>query len=115
MRELLVRFGYEVSRNRIERLMRKMDIRAHYRVPKTSIQGTDHQIFPYLLRNLKIDRPNQAIRCHWGIETKLHWVLDMAFREDESRVRIGHAAQNFAILRHIASVSSKTKTPSKGG
>ena len=44
----------------------------------------------------------RAVRLHWGIENSLHWVLDIAFREDESRVREGHSAQNFAILRHIA-------------
>lgn len=43
-----------------------------------------------------------AVRGHWGIENRLHWVLDVAFREDECRVRIGHAAANFAVLRHIA-------------
>lgn len=47
-------------------------------------------------------RVGQAVRWHWGIETALHWVLDIAFREDECRVRVGHAAQNFAILRHLA-------------
>jgi len=43
-----------------------------------------------------------AVRSHWGIETGLHWILDMAFREDECRVRTGHAAHNFALLRHAA-------------
>ena len=41
-------------------------------------------------------------RCHWGIENRLHWVLDIAFNEDHSRVRKDNAPQNFAILRHIA-------------
>jgi predicted transposase YbfD/YdcC len=44
----------------------------------------------------------QAVRAHWGIENSVHWVLDIAFREDESRVRKGNGAQNLAILRHIA-------------
>ena len=43
-----------------------------------------------------------AVRTHWGIENSLHWVLDVAFREDESRVRKGHGQENFALLRHIA-------------
>lgn len=44
----------------------------------------------------------QAVREHWGIENSLHWVLDMSFREDESRIRTDHAPQNMATLRHIA-------------
>ena len=43
-----------------------------------------------------------ATRAHWGIENQLHWVLDVAFREDDCRVRAGHAAENFAVIRHIA-------------
>jgi len=43
-----------------------------------------------------------AARSHWGIENRLHWVLDMAFHEDECRVRLGHGDENLAILRHIA-------------
>lgn len=44
----------------------------------------------------------RAIRSHWGIENRLHWVLDVAFREDTSRVRGGDGAENFAVLRHFA-------------
>jgi predicted transposase YbfD/YdcC len=44
----------------------------------------------------------QSIRSHWQIENPLHWVLDVAFREDDCRIRKEHAPQNFAILRHIS-------------
>lgn len=44
----------------------------------------------------------KAIREHWHIENGLHWVLDIAFREDESRIRKNHAPQNMAVIRHIA-------------
>ena len=43
-----------------------------------------------------------SVRQHWGIENSLHWILDVAFREDDSRIRKDNAPQNFAILRHIA-------------
>jgi len=44
----------------------------------------------------------QAVRDHWQIENSLHWVLDVSFREDSCRIRSGYAAQNMALLRHIA-------------
>ena len=43
-----------------------------------------------------------AVRKHWGIENSVHWVLDIAFREDESRIRKGAGPENFAASRHIA-------------
>lgn len=44
----------------------------------------------------------QAVRCHWGIENGLHWVLDVIFGEDQSRLRKGHGALNMAVVRHFA-------------
>lgn len=43
-----------------------------------------------------------AVRSHWGIENQLHYVLDVTFHEDQSRIRAGYAAENVAVLRHIA-------------
>ena len=43
-----------------------------------------------------------AVRGHWQIENKLHWTLDVAFREDDSRLRADNAAENFAVVRHVA-------------
>ena len=44
----------------------------------------------------------RAVRGHWGVENKLHWVLDVCFREDQSRARTGYAAENLATLRRLA-------------
>lgn len=44
----------------------------------------------------------EAVRGHWGIENKLHWVLDVTFKEDSCRIRTDNAPQNFAIIKHIA-------------
>lgn len=60
-------------------------------------------------------RFGHAVRTHWSIENSLHWVLDMVFREDESRVRIGHASENMAVLRHMAlSLLQQEKTAKVG-
>jgi predicted transposase YbfD/YdcC len=58
----------------------------------------------YYISSIKPDatRLNRAVRQHWGIENSLHWVLDVAFHEDQSRKRTGHAAQNFSLINRIA-------------
>jgi predicted transposase YbfD/YdcC len=43
-----------------------------------------------------------SVRGHWGIENQLHWILDVGFREDQSRVSQGYGAENLAVVRHIA-------------
>jgi predicted transposase YbfD/YdcC len=54
----------------------------------------------------------KAARAHWGVENSLHWCLDMTFREDYSRIRKDHSAENMAIVRHIA-LDILKKYPSK--
>jgi predicted transposase YbfD/YdcC len=61
------------------------------------------------------ERFARAVRGHWGIENDLHWRLDVAFREDESRVRDRQAAENFAVPRHIASNRLKNDKRKKVG
>jgi len=48
------------------------------------------------------DRLLAAVRSHWRIENNLHWVLDVIFREDDARLRVGDGAENFAVLRRMA-------------
>lgn len=58
-------------------------------------------------------RAGQAVRGHWGIENQLHWVLDVTFNEDQSRLRKGHGARNMAVVRHFALNLVRTATDKK--
>jgi len=60
MLNFLERLGYDKNRKRIQRLMRLMGLEAIYPKPKTSNPHPKHKIYPYLLRNLRIDHPNQV-------------------------------------------------------
>jgi predicted transposase YbfD/YdcC len=57
----------------------------------------------------------KAKRDHWKIENQVHWVLDIAFREDESHVRKDHGPENLAVLRHMALNLLKNEKIAKGG
>jgi predicted transposase YbfD/YdcC len=61
----------------------------------------------------------RAVRAHWGIENQLHWVLDVTFDEDRSRLRKGHGARNMAVVRHFAlnliRNASEDLTPARSG
>ena len=82
---------------------------------KRTVNGKTTVEHRYYLSSLKANAQEfaEAVRAHWGVENSLHWVLDVSFREDESRVRIGHAAQNFSLLRKTALMMLKEDQVSK--
>lgn len=71
----------------------------------------------YYLSSLPLDVETfaKAVRGHWGVENKLHWVLDVWFREDQSRARTGYAAENLATLRRLALNLLKRERTKKRG
>ena len=58
----------------------------------------------YYLSSTQLDAATfaRAVRAHWGIENRLHWVLDVVFRDDLARLRTGHGPENMATVRHMA-------------
>ncbi|MBI4952171.1 MAG: ISAs1 family transposase [Myxococcales bacterium] len=77
--------------------------------------STEQRYYITSSRDLPAAKALDASRRHWGIENSLHWVLDVAFGEDDCRVRIGNAAENFAVIRHLALNMLKSVKGSKVG
>ena len=69
----------------------------------------------YSCKGLSAKKLMECKRNHWSVENGLHWVLDMAFREDESRARKDISAENLNVLRQIAFNILKSDTSFKGG
>ena len=64
--------------------------------------ATSEEDHYYLTSLTNVEDFARAARLHWGGENSLHWCLDVTFREDHSRMRTNHEAENFAVIRHIA-------------
>ena len=96
----------------IKSIIKIESIREFKNSDKPTETATRYYISSLLTKAIELQR---AIRLHWGIENKLHWVLDVAFSEDASRKRAGNASQNFSILSKIALNLLKKETSERQG
>ena len=71
----------------------------------------------YYLGSLPLDVElfARAVRSHWGVEKKVHWIMDVCFHEDQSRARAGYAAENLATLRRLGLNMLKRESTKKRG
>lgn len=88
-------------------------------ISKREIEGKpisiENNYFIYSIKNATAEKILSYKRSHWAIENSLHWVMDVAFREDESRIRAGYAAENLNTLIHMAVNMLKSEKSSKRG
>ena len=68
----------------------------------TTSETTTSETHFYITSLTDVDSFSKSARDHWGVESSLHWCLDMTFHEDHSRIRKDHSAENMAVIRHIA-------------
>lgn len=87
----------------------------HRETKATGIATQDHDFYISSDATLTATKAQELVRSHWTIENGLHWVLDVTFDEDGSRIRTKHAAENFATIRRAALNLLKTApSPKKG-
>jgi predicted transposase YbfD/YdcC len=117
-----VRHCWTISDPQLVRCLRGADrfrnLQTVMRVRAERYIGDEHSVEDRYFIGSATTHASQALRAtrtHWQVENALHWVLDIAFREDDSRIRKGNGAQNFAVLRHIALNALKQDTSAKLG
>jgi predicted transposase YbfD/YdcC len=81
-------------------------------VRKVQREGKQTSEASYYITSLesKVGVFSESVRSHWGIENSLHWVLDVVFGEDRSRIRQGHAAENMSFLRRFVTTLLRQDT-----
>jgi len=82
---------------------------------KDHVSNERHYYIASLNRRTKAKRMFEYVRGHWSVENNLHWQLDMSFREDERRIRVGHGAENFSRLTRMSLNLLKQETTQKTG
>ncbi len=83
----------------------------------TEIKGEIRKETRYYLSSLSLEVETfaKAVRSHWGVENQCHWVLDVIYREDESRARTGYSAENLCTTRALAMNLTRLETTNKRG
>jgi predicted transposase YbfD/YdcC len=134
-------YGYQVETSRtIDKEHGRIEQRTCWQVAVTAERFSEGELWPdlrsvamveaerecgakasrevrYYLSSLEVnaEQIQEIIRGHWAIENSCHWLLDVVFREDDSRVRVGNAAQNLALIRKLAlSMLSREKSCKRG-
>ena len=100
--------GKEVAQLGTEGVARITDTR--------TVNGNTVVASRYFVSSLKQEAREilRAVRAHWAVENTLHWSLDIAFREDESRICVGHAQQHLALVRKLALDLLRNEKTAKG-
>jgi len=73
-----------------------------HRIRETSAKTTTETAYYLLSTALSVERFNEVVRSHWGVENGLHWRLDVVMNEDQDRTRLDNGPHNLAVLRHMA-------------
>ena len=81
----------------------------------SDISETDTQFVIFSNSEFTAEQVLAAKRSHWGIENSLHWLLDVVYREDQCRARLGNAAKVFNILRHLTMNLLKLESSTSNG
>lgn len=101
----------------IEQAAQWRDVGALVRIRATRTQSGHTSIDERLYITSLLGTVEEALRAsrpHWGIETSLHWVLDVVFADDASRIRLHNPRQNWGALRHLALAVLRRDTSVKG-
>jgi len=106
----------------IETIERWPGVRSLWMIESERTVGTETTIeHRYYLSSLPAATPehaargNHVIRTHWGIENRVHWILDVAMDEDINRARVGHSAQNLSLMRKVVLNLLRRDKKSQGG